>query len=133
MVPGCARVLLVSHRPHVCAQLRLSIDSQPDLVVVGEAATYAEALAIAAGETPEFIVVDVAADDEGALDHISDLIHVTKHVLVVSDICEETLFNCVRRAGAMDLVPREQVVAAIIRCLDHDRQRLDHAEDKPTD
>jgi DNA-binding NarL/FixJ family response regulator len=122
MVPGFARVLLVSHRPNVCLQIRLSIDSQPYLVVVGEAATYAGALAIGAGETIDFIVVDVAADDEGALDHISDLVHVTKHVLVVSDICEETLFTCIRRAGAVDLVPREQVVAAIMRCLDHDRK-----------
>src|SRR5262245_32274768 len=133
MVTSCTKVLLVSHRPHICAQVRRSIDSQPDLVVVGEAATYAGALAIAAGETPEFIVVDVAADDEGALDHISGLAHVAKHVLVISDICEETLFNCVRQAGAMDLVPRGQVVAAITRCLDRDREELDHAQDKPTD
>src|SRR5215470_17520961 len=119
MVTGSTKVLLISHRPHVCVQVRLSIDSQPDLVVVGEAANYAGALAIAAAESPDFIVVDVAADDEGGLDHISDLVHVTKHVLVISDICEEALMNCVRRAGATDLVPRGQVVAAIMRCLDH--------------
>jgi hypothetical protein len=82
-------------------------------------------LAIAADETIDFIVVDVAADDEGALDYISDLVHATKHLLVVSDICEEALFNCVRRAGAVALVPRGQVVEAIMRCLDHDRKDLE--------
>jgi len=46
-------------------------------------------------------------------------------VLVVSDICEETLFNCVKRAGAVDLVPRGQVVSAIMRYLDHDRKDLE--------
>jgi len=106
-------------------QVRLSIDNQPDLVLVGEAADYAGALAIAAAETIDFVVVDVAADDEGALDHISDLVHATKHVLVVSDICEETLFSCIKRAGAVDLVPRGQVVAALMRCLDHDRKELE--------
>src|SRR5262245_54962470 len=117
-----ATVLLVSHRPHVCAQVRLSIESETGLVVIGEAGNYVSALAIAAVESPDFIVVDVAADDEGGLDHISDLVQVTKHVLVTSDICEETLLNCVRQAGAVDLVPRGQVVAAIMRCLDHDRE-----------
>ena len=125
MVPGCARVLLVSHRPNVCVQVRLSIDNQPGLVLVGEAADYAGALAIAAAETIDLVVVDVAADDEGALDHISDLVHATKHVLVVSDICEETLFTCIKRAGAVDLVPRGQVVAALMRCLDQDRKELE--------
>jgi DNA-binding NarL/FixJ family response regulator len=116
----CTKVLLVSHRPDVCAQVRLSIENRPGLVVVGEAANYAKALAIAAVETPDFIVIDVAADDEGALDHISDLVYATKRVLVVSDICEKTMLNCVRRAGATDLVPRARVVEVIMRSLCHD-------------
>src|SRR5215831_20309327 len=115
MVTGCAKVLLVSRRPHICAQVRLSVERAPGLIVVGEAGNYISALAIAAVDRPDFIVVDVAAEDEGGLDHISDLVRVTKHVLVISDICEQTMLNCVRRAGAKDLVPREQVVAAIMK------------------
>jgi|SRR5215471_8886535 len=115
MVTGCAKVLLVSRRPHICAQVRLSLESGPGLVVVGEAGNYVSALAIAAAERPDFIVVDVEADDERGLDHISDLVRVTKHVLVIADICEETMLKRVRRAGATDLVPREQVVAAIMK------------------
>jgi DNA-binding NarL/FixJ family response regulator len=83
------------------------------------------ALAIAAIESPDFIVVDVAVDDDAGLDHISDLVQVAKHVLVISDICEETLINCVRQAGATDLVPREQVVAAIMRRLGPHREGID--------
>src|SRR5215472_7261330 len=124
MVSGWATVLLVSHRPHICEQVRLSVESAPGLVFVGEAGNYANALEIAAVEGPDFIVVDVAVDDDGGLDHISQLVQVTKHVLVISDICEETLMNCVRRAGATDLVPREQVVDAIVRRLDPERERI---------
>jgi len=124
MVISESKVLLISHRPHVRAQLRLLIESQPGLVVVGEVGNYAGALAIAAVETPEFIVADVAADDEGALDHISDLVQATKHMFVVSDICEETLLNYVKRAGARDLVPKEHLVVAIRRHLDPHRHKI---------
>ena len=110
-----ATVLLVSHRPHVCAQVRLSIESETGLVVIGEAGNYVSALAIAAVESPDFIVVDVAADDEGGLDHISDLVQVTKHVLVTSDICEETLLNCVRQAGAANTIKGTMLLRVTIR------------------
>ena len=122
METRCAKVLLVGSRPYVCAQVRLSIERRPDLVVVGEASNYVGALAIAEVESPDFIVVDVAADDEGTLDYVSDLVPAAKHVLVISDICEETMLNCVRQYGAADLVPREQIAGAIIRWLNHDKK-----------
>jgi len=123
MAAGCCTVLLVGHRPHVCAQVRLAIESRTDLVVVGEAANYAGALAIAAIENPEVIVVDVAEDDECALDHIPDLVRAADNVLAISDICDEAIRDRARRLGATDLVPREAVVTAITRCFDRAGRR----------
>jgi DNA-binding NarL/FixJ family response regulator len=118
MAAGCCKVLLVGHRPHVRTQVRLAIESRTDLVVVGEAANYLGAVAIAAIETPDFIVVDLAEDDECAIDHIPDLVRATNNVLVLSDICDGALLDRARRLGATDLVPREAVVGAITSRLD---------------
>lgn len=117
MVIGGTKVLLVGRSPHVCAELRLRIENRRSLVVVGEARNYASGLSIAAVETPDFIVVDLASDDEGAVQHISDLVHATRHLLVVSDTCQGTMLESVKRMGC-DLVPREQIVAAILKRLD---------------
>ena len=125
MAAGCCKVLLVGHRPHVCTQVRLAIESRTDLVVVGEAANYLGAVAIAAIETPDFIVVDLAEDDVCAIDHIPDLVRATTSVLVVSDICDDALLDRAQRLGATDLVPREAVVGAIT-------SRLDRAGRRPT-
>jgi DNA-binding NarL/FixJ family response regulator len=108
----------------VAAQVRLAIENRPDVVVVGEAANYVGALAIAAIETPDFIVVDLAEDDECAMDHIPDLVRATTNVLVVADICDEALLDRARRLGATDLVPREAVVGAITTRLDRAGRRL---------
>jgi len=121
LVVGGTKILLVSGRPHLSAQARLRIESRRDLVVVGEAENYARALSIAAAEKPDFIVVDVGADDDGALGHISDLVQATKHVLIVSDIGEETTLSRLKQKGVVGLVPREQLVGAIIRWLEHDK------------
>ena len=113
--------MLVSERADLSAQVRLRIESRPDLVVVGEAENYAGALSIAAAEKPDFIVVDVGADHDGALDHISDLVQATKHVLIVSDIGEETNLSRLKQKGAVGLVPLAQIVEAIIRWLEQDK------------
>jgi DNA-binding NarL/FixJ family response regulator len=124
MVISGTRVLLVSHPSHLCAQLRLSIESHPGLRLVGEASTYSEALALASAETLDLIVVDVGATDRTALDFISKLVPLAKHVLVVSDVTEQEILPTVREADAVDLVPREQLLQSIKRRLDLDRQGL---------
>jgi DNA-binding NarL/FixJ family response regulator len=102
----------------VCAQVRLAIENLPDLVVVGEAPkNYVGALAIAEIECPDLIVVDAVGDDDCAVDHIPDLVGAAGNVLVISDDCDEAMWERVRRMGAMDLVPREQVVPAVTRRL----------------
>src|SRR5215469_1118486 len=122
MAARCSKVLLVGHRPHVCAQVRLAIEGQADLVVTGETANYVGAVEIAAIETPDFIVVDLAEDDECAANHVPDLVRAANSVVVISDIGNEAIRDRMIRAGATDLVPLEEVVAAITRQLDRDGQ-----------
>ena len=60
MTPTTTRILLADDHAVVRRGLRMVLDSQPDLVVVAEAATGAEALAVAASERVDLAVLDVS-------------------------------------------------------------------------
>jgi len=53
------RVLLVDDEPLVRSGLAMLIETEPDIVVVGEADDGAQALALAAKEPPDIVVMDV--------------------------------------------------------------------------
>ena len=67
------RVLLVQDQAVVRAGLRMLIDSWPGLKVVGEAGEIGPALAIAARERPDIVVLDADHGKEGLLDIVSKL------------------------------------------------------------
>jgi DNA-binding NarL/FixJ family response regulator len=60
VTPTTTRILLADDHAVVRRGLRMVLDAQPDLVVVAEAATGAEALAAAASERLDLAVLDVA-------------------------------------------------------------------------
>jgi DNA-binding NarL/FixJ family response regulator len=53
------RILLADDHAVLRAGLRLLIDGQPDLVVIGEAATAPEAVAMAAATKPDVVLLDI--------------------------------------------------------------------------
>jgi len=60
---GPIRVLLVDDHAMIRAGFRVILDSQPDITVVGEAATGAEAVAAASDLKPDVITMDVQMPD----------------------------------------------------------------------
>jgi DNA-binding NarL/FixJ family response regulator len=53
------RVLLVDNVPEVREALRWALETESDLVVVGEAGTGADALTCAMGLTPDVVILDI--------------------------------------------------------------------------
>jgi len=53
------RVLLVADHPIVVAGVRLLLDTEPGITVVGTASTVAEALALAAHTQPDILLLDL--------------------------------------------------------------------------
>ncbi|HWP43382.1 MAG TPA: response regulator, partial [Blastocatellia bacterium] len=61
------RILLVDDRPLARAGLRMLIENCPGATVIGEAGNRSEALAIAAHERPDIILIDLDMDCERGL------------------------------------------------------------------
>ena len=62
------RLLLVDDQPLIRAGLRMLCDAEADLTVVGEAENGAEAVALAASEAPDLIVMDIRMPEMNGLD-----------------------------------------------------------------
>ena len=73
-VPPPIRVLIVDDHVIVRAGLRMLLESQPDLLVVGEAGTCADALTLTTREQPDIILLDLDLSGEMALASIPTLL-----------------------------------------------------------
>jgi DNA-binding NarL/FixJ family response regulator len=103
------RVLLVDDHPFMRAGLGQLIDSQPDLVVGGEAGNPAEALQALARQRPDLILTDLTMPGRSGLEFIKDLraAHPEIPILVVSMHDEAVYAERVLRAGARGYIMKE--------------------------
>ena len=65
--PETIRILIVDDHAVVRAGLRMLIDQNPEMKVVGLAGSCADALAIAASEQPNLIILDILLGEEDGL------------------------------------------------------------------
>src|SRR4030095_4065207 len=86
--PSPIRVLLVDDHALVRTGLRMMIESDPLLTVVGEAANREEPLAAAQRERPEIILLDVDLGEESSLDFLPELIKAAEgaRVLILTGV-----------------------------------------------
>jgi DNA-binding NarL/FixJ family response regulator len=101
------------------AGLRLLLANQPDMMVVGEAATSAEALAVASTVQPDIIVLDLDLGGESALDLMPVLLVVAPqaHVLILTGVRDTTLHQHALRLGARGLVRKEQAAEVLLQAI----------------
>jgi DNA-binding NarL/FixJ family response regulator len=71
--PAPIRIALCDDHGVVRSGLRLILDQEDDLVVVGEAATAAEAVTVAARTAPDVFVIDVGLPDRGGIAAATDV------------------------------------------------------------
>jgi DNA-binding NarL/FixJ family response regulator len=114
------RVLLVEDHLVVRAGLHMLIESRPGLVVVGEAATHAEALALATCEQPDIILLDLALGAENGLDLLPKLRAAAgdARVLVLTALHGVDAHRQAIRAGAMGLVLKEQAPEVLFKAIE---------------
>jgi DNA-binding NarL/FixJ family response regulator len=114
-----ARILIVDDHPVVREGLGVRLARQPDLVVCGEAAGVAEALALVETTDPDVAIVDIALSDGDGLDLIHRLRsrHARVRVLVWSMYPEALYAERALHAGAMGYVNKQEATGRMIEAI----------------
>jgi DNA-binding NarL/FixJ family response regulator len=113
------RVLLIDDHVIMRMGLRLMIESQPGITVVGEATTRADALRLAAQEQPDIILLDLDLGDESGHTILPNLLAVAAHarVIVLTGLRDLEAYRRAVRLGAVGIVLKEQALDTLIQAI----------------
>ncbi len=125
-------VLIVDDHTVVRQGLRLLLEAQPDLSVVGEAADGAEALTLTASLTPDVVLLDLIMPGMSGLDVLRQLRAVgsASRVLVLTSSLEDHIVSQALQAGAHGYLlktSRSTDMLEAIRQIGQGRNALDPA------
>jgi two-component system nitrate/nitrite response regulator NarL len=113
------RVLLIDDYQLVRTGLRLLIERNPHMTVVGEATIGAEAIEIAARERPDIVLLDLNMGGESGLNLLPGLFAAanTRVILVNGERAPDEYLRAVRM-GVMGLVRKEQAAEILIQAIE---------------
>jgi two-component system, NarL family, nitrate/nitrite response regulator NarL len=115
------RILLIDDHQLVRTGLRIMLERHPQLAVVGEAGNRADALAIAARERPDILLLDLDLGGASSLDFLPELLDAAQggRVLLVTGVrAPEEHYRAVQ-LGAMGLVRKEQAAEVLVQAIEH--------------
>jgi DNA-binding NarL/FixJ family response regulator len=113
------RILIVDDHAVVRAGLRMLIDQNPAMKVIGLAGNRSEALALAASEQPNLIILDILLGDEDGLTILPELREVAKEarVLVLTGLRGSESQRRAMLAGAMGIVLKEHAAEVLLKAI----------------
>ena len=125
-ISATIRVLIVDDHAVVRAGLRMLIDQDPDMKVTSVAGNRSEALAAAASDPPNIIILDIVLGDEDGLSLLPELRAVAPNarVLVLTGLRSSESQRQAMRAGAMGIVLKEHAVEVLIKAI----KKVHHGE-----
>lgn len=117
--PEIIRILIVDDHAVVRAGLRMLIDQNPAMKVVGQAGNRSEALGIASSEQPNLIILDILLGDEDGLTVLPELREVAPaaRVLVLTGLRGSENLRRAVMAGAMGVVLKEHAAEVLIKAI----------------
>lgn len=112
-------VLLIHNHKITLAGLRLLIDSQIGMKVVGEVENYADALTAISRQQPDIILLDLVMGTESSIDHIPRLAGASlrSRVLILTAINDPGLHQRAVQKGAMGIVTLDQPPEVLIKAI----------------
>src|SRR6266446_408620 len=117
--PEPIRILIVDDHAVVRAGLRMLIDQNPAMKVIGVAGNRSEALALATSEQPNMIILDILLGEEDGLTFLPELREVTRNarVLVLTGLRSSESQRRAILAGAMGVVLKETAADVLIKAI----------------
>jgi len=117
--PEPIRILIVDDHAILRAGLRMLIDQNPAMKVIGVAGNGREALALAASEQPDLIILDILLGDEDGLTLLPELrdAATSARVLVLTGLRSSESQRRAILAGAMGVVLKEHAAEVLIKAI----------------
>ena len=117
--PQSIRVLIIDDHGIVRAGLRMLLESQPGITVVGEAATCADALELATRAQPDVIVLDLDLGGENAVESIPAILQAAREarILILTGVRDSETHRQAIRHGAMGLVLKEKAAETLLQAI----------------
>ncbi|MGW6306149.1 response regulator [Streptomyces niveus] len=119
MTPGPVRVVLADDQPLVRSGLRLVMADHPDLEVVGEAATGAEAVQLVRDTGPDVVVMDIRMPGMDGIEatRLITAGPTSTRVLVLTTFDEDEYVYGALRAGASGFVVKDMALNDILAAI----------------
>lgn len=114
------RILLIDDHVIVRAGLRMLIENHKGMVVVGEAGDRFDALAIAARERPQIILLDLDMGNESGLDFLRELLDAAAgaRVVMLTGVRDPEAHRRAVHLGAMGLVLKDKATEVLIKAIE---------------
>src|SRR5438552_9569727 len=112
------RILLVDDHQIFLTGLRLLIEKEPDMIVVGTASNRAEALALME-EHPDIVLLDLDLGNESGIDFLPQLITPEQppRVIIVTGVPDPELHLRTVRLGAMGVVLKLDSPGVLVKAI----------------
>jgi DNA-binding NarL/FixJ family response regulator len=113
------RILIVDDHLVVRTGLRMLIDNEPEMTVVGQAATRAEAITLAQTEQPNLVLLDIDLGNENGLDFLSEFSTISPgvRVLVLTGLRDIDSHRRAARLGAAGVVLKEHAADVLLKAI----------------
>jgi two-component system, NarL family, nitrate/nitrite response regulator NarL len=114
------RILLIDDHAVVRAGLRMLIQSQSGMTIVGEAGNRDDALALAGSEYPDIILLDLDLGGEDGLALIIDLIAAASgaRIIILTGLRDPEAHRKAVLLGAMGIVRKEKAAEVLISAIE---------------
>lgn len=113
------RLLLIDDQMIVREGLRLLLENQTGLAVAGEASNCPDAVALAAREQPDIILLDLDLGDVHGLDCLPELLAVSPNskVLVLTGVYDLEIFHQAVSRGAVGIVRKMEAAEVLVKAI----------------
>lgn len=114
------KVVIVDDHALVRAGLRMLIDNEPDMQVIGEAGSCAEGISLISQIQPNLIILDLDINGESSLDVLPDFVAATSgkaRVLILTGMRDAEAHARAARLGASGLVLKEKAAEVLIKAV----------------
>lgn len=109
------RVLIADDHEVVRRGIALTLEAEPDLIVVGEAASGVEAIALAATTEPDVVLLDIQMPDtDGIAAALAIRARHQAAILVLSSFSDDARVYAAMRAGVQGYLLKEMSGAALV-------------------